>query len=263
MINLLRADLRKIIYSKSTIVCLSLAFGFALLNVLMPLLYIKMMNDLIGDLEESVVYTLKELITSTVKIFGDFGIVLPIMASLIIGREFSNGTIRNKILSGNSKGKVFISMTLSTLIYVIAFNLIFFIFVMAIGSIFFRWGVKFDGTEFIYFLQWIMMSLLISFFIACLVTAFTCLVRNVALSIVFILVFGFILSIITMFSFFKDQYPFVGFIMKINPSYQLNELSSGKNFSLEMVLYSLISNLSYGLISFSGGLMIFRKQDIK
>ena len=61
------------------------------------------------------------------------GVGVAIVTSIILGADFHNGTMRNKIILGESRGHIYISNLLTIMIISIAFNVVYMLFFFCIS----------------------------------------------------------------------------------------------------------------------------------
>ena len=108
MRSLLKTDLRRIFKDKLFLVVCILGTVLAFFT---PLLYkglatvIGVQDELLGLLADS-----KSMFFSAFAPGTNFGFILPILLSLVLCKDFGYGTVRNKIICGKSRAKIFFSM---------------------------------------------------------------------------------------------------------------------------------------------------------
>ena len=107
MFNLLKTDFKRILCDKLFLVLCIIGGAFA---VFTPLLY-KVLFSLI-EAEEFLNMTVnaKSLFFTAFSPSDNFGLILPILLAIILCKDFSHGTVRNKLICGYSRKKVFLSM---------------------------------------------------------------------------------------------------------------------------------------------------------
>ena len=117
MIDLLKADLKRAVKDKLFIVLSIIAVVFAFIT---PLLY-----KFIFEIMEVDVESMQELdiisgtINAKAMFFGafslgnNFGLILPLFVAIIICKDFSSGTIRNKIICGKSRASIYFSLLIT------------------------------------------------------------------------------------------------------------------------------------------------------
>ena len=122
MIKLLRANLLRAIKSKTLWI---LSIAYAIYAIFLPIVIRG--NGVTPELQQGV----SDLLFSMN--YGMFGfslqgIGIAIVCSIILGTDFHNGTLRNKIILGQTRSNVYIANLLTTMIISIAFNVVYMFF---------------------------------------------------------------------------------------------------------------------------------------
>ena len=242
------------------------------------------------------------LITSMSPI-QNFGIVIPINLIIFTCLEFSQGTIRNKIIAGNSKLTIYSSLLLTGLVFALSLLAVYILLCTGLGAIFGGFNLNdrvFSGLTG----SRLTAEYLIKMSIICLVT-YTCIVsvtiffaalfRSIGpcIPVILILLFGcyYIVTIIQTVALFleESQSEVVLNVLRIvDPLYAIasNEVGykylvdGAGNYVLDdygekivvdtfskmndVTFYGgIANNLIYGGLFFMGGALIFTKRDIK
>ena len=115
MLRLLKTDLLRVIKDKLFIVVCILCVGFALFT---PTIY-KLLELLLTEDEADILFgslfQAKDIFYASFSLTNNFGLILPILLSIIICKDFTYGTVRNKIICGHSRTNVFFSICLNHL----------------------------------------------------------------------------------------------------------------------------------------------------
>ena len=130
MSKLLRSDFRRLFRSKLFYLCLlptAVTMMFALFNNLQ---YLEVMENLELPLDNL-------LFMGTTVI----GFPIAIFTSFFIGTEYSDGTMRNKILVGNSRSSVYLSYLITTSVAALAMLAVGTVFVLFLGIFWMGWFV--------------------------------------------------------------------------------------------------------------------------
>lgn len=119
MKKLLIADLRRIFKGKGIYVLMTLGFIFPAISALIVQLSGLAANDVaeLGDLAAEV-FNPVALYAGSFNPTQDIGLILLIVVGVLISGEFTNNTIRNKIVAGHSKTSLFLSSLVTVLTYV-------------------------------------------------------------------------------------------------------------------------------------------------
>ena len=115
MIDLLKTDLKRAVKDKLFIVICIIAGAFAIIT---PLLYkvifvvLKFDEEAMQELEMlgMGIMNAKSIFFSSFSLGNNFGLILPIFVAIILCKDFSNGTIRNKIICGKSRTSIYFSL---------------------------------------------------------------------------------------------------------------------------------------------------------
>ncbi len=210
----------------------------------------------------------------------NFGLAIPINLICFIVLEFTHGTIRNKIIAGNSKAKIYLSLFLSGLVFTLALIVAYAGLSCALGCAFGKFdpnGTIFAGAgtgnidpEYIW--RFLLIALLCYISIAAFTTFFAALFRNIGPSIpvVIIVLMGLYMSAY-IFGLLGDFAPeFNHALMYINPLYSLYACTTkvvGETQVLkitdEAFFAGIGSNLIYTAIFVGFGTLIFAKRDVK
>ena len=112
MSNIIRADLYRIVRDKAFIILIIIA-------CIMAFLYPAFSGALsaITKLEIANPYGLT---VSALQPFSNFGLLCAIFIMIIINKDYSSGTVRNKVIMGKSRGEIFLAEFVVTLILVLS-----------------------------------------------------------------------------------------------------------------------------------------------
>ena len=195
MLKLLKANLYRIVKAKLFYITLAIVFALPLLMVLLyyaigvasvALTSDETFKDLIG---------VNYLIGSAFSPTDNMGLVLIVFGSIFIANDFSHGTLRNKIIIGNTRTNVVLSHFVSTLIYLVVMIVFYALFLFFFGTLFLGYD-KIDAEKLNYLFQWLVLGILTYVYIASLVTLGMMVTKNVALTIIFSFVLSFALQLI-------------------------------------------------------------------
>lgn len=284
MLKLLGTDLKRIIKDKLFIVICIIGGLFALLNPLINLVLVAIVK--IPD--PSYFELLGLAMSGKVAFFtffnpsNNFGLILPIFISIIIFKDFSNGTIRNKIICGHSRTNIFVSIFLSTFISLFSILLVNALISFGLTMLFSPYQIgEYTGYEFLYFIESLVYITIAYIFIASIIAFISVFVKNVGLSIIFYLAIAmgaiFMGSIFTTAEIFIDSYDFIGkeivspivkFLNSINVfmyvqgSPLTDSIGSGTRYELATRLYYIFTPLvGTGLLGLLG-ILVINKRDI-
>lgn len=281
MKNLLRVDFKRVLKDKLFMVICIIALSCA---VVMPMLYVSLFFFLGGgDISETrelmsllgVTLDAKYLFFDSLSIGNNLGLILPIFVGIIMFKDLSKGTIRNKIIGGYKRTSIFASNFIVS--FTVMFGVIFAqaIVTLLVSLIFF----PFQSTPFVIGDLWtLLLSLLFDTLIYLLVSAlvtFLCATKKSA-GIVIVLyiaialsfsILGSILQIAQLLVEVEGSSKFaVGFLEFIQ---NINVFNYGTTIS-GITKYTWSQALYFGLVPiiFTVGLLLlgiykFNKRDLK
>ena len=274
MSRLLKADLYRVLKSRLTMIALILAFAFP---VVMVLLYvgIRAMAGLGEDVfGSSMLFNANTVIGSAYSLTNNIGLVIPAFAGILVCADYSNGTLRNKIIAGNRRTEIYLSHLLVSILFTVAIITIYAAMTTALSLLllpFNRDPSMQLGREIFYFVAYGTMTFV---FIATVSTLLAMTLRSIAPTIIFTLVLAMVLlaagSVLSLVDYSDYQY-LVYFI----PTFGANffNLSSGSLFGIlsssaeqsvaTIFAEGMLSYLFFGAVNTAIGLLVFNKRDIK
>lgn len=219
----------------------------------------------------------------------NFGLAVPINLITFTVLEFTQGSIRNKIIGGHSKAEIYVSLFLNGLLFTFALMVTYALLSYGLGSLFGL--IKIDGSVVTnpllsysdsYLWKLIVLSIFSYINIVALTIFFSTLFRNIGptipvviLLIVFTSVFGTIVS-----AFTDNNEGLLWALRIIDPFYGTGALEmetigqivmpdgtvideTVRTIGTETFVSSIISNLVYIALFFGFGCLIFAKRDVK
>ena len=276
MTDLLRADFRRVFKDKLLIVMGILAVVFALIT---PLLYALLFAG--TDLQEDPM--LAGLITGKQQFFASFslgnnlGFIAPVLLAIVLCKDFSFGTVRNKIIAGKTRSRIFLSLFTVCSVTLIAAMLLHAFVTLGVSSLFFPYQTTpFETADVGYFLVSLAFSLLILLFVSALLSWLCAAMKNVGLVIVLYVAvtFGLVMigSIVRMIagvmeamedSSLTATIEILRFMDRINVANAVSYIGTGTAYTVEDILYLTVPSV-LGIGGFVGlGLLQFNKRDLK
>ena len=282
MLNLFKAFLFKLKRDLTFRITLFIGLGIA---VFMTLIYLAIELGMKSLVEDGVEYknmfcTGQNLFVASLSPAQNFGIAIPVNLISFTVLEFSQGTIRNKIIAGNSKTKIYFSLILSGLVFTFALIIAYALLCLGLGSIF--GGFDANGTitngkinpEFLWKL--IVLAVFAYILITIVTVFFATLIRNIGpcIPIVILLLLGCYLtsSIFGAVAMLGDDVSFVKTMDQLlklfNPLHSLASYSSSLETGLLIIendafIAEIINNVVYSALFLGFGLLIFVKRDVK
>ena len=273
MLNLIRADLKRVVKDKLFLICSIIALAFAIIN---PLLY-EVLFSMAGANEQQlamlgVLPTAKSLFFQSFLPGNNFGLIMPILLGIVLCKDFSYGTIRNKLIAGHSRAKVFLSMLITCIITMCGIMLVQGIVTLGISLIFYEYStVAFSLAEFGYVLISLLFEILIYITISAILCFLCVFMKNSGVCAVVYIAIAFLLSIIGGVFLIttslvspekKALIDLLDFLAKSN-IFSTTIVGAGTSYSLKEVLYILIPNIVSSALLITFGILVFNKKDLK
>lgn len=272
MRELLKSDLRRIVKDKLFLIACIIGAAMA---VATPLLYKAIL--VIINLDPELLMGLlplsgKNMFFNAFSTGNNFGLILPILVIIVICKDFSYGTVRNKIICGKSRVKVFFSMFFSSTIVICGLMLVHALLTLAVASCFFKYQAEeISLNTVLYALLSLLFSLLIYVFISAIVCLLSVLMKNSGIAVViyvatvlFFTILGGVVSAAALVNAMFDKLPqklfeILGRINIFNASY----IGQGITYSATDVLCFLIPAIVGTALILTLGIFVFRKKDLK
>lgn len=262
MRNLLAADryrYRKDILMK---VALILVVVFACFTCGLYFVLAKLTEDVDSAAVENILCG-RYLYGATFSIGSDMGLIIPIFAGAIVCKDFSMGTIRNKIIRGYGRDQIFLSHFLTSILFGGVIYVLYALAQLGLGSLLLGYGVAFDGEELLFLAVSMLTGILTYAAMCALVTMIATATGSMGLSIVLYIAFTLGLSIVqSIVSIIPNVPEIITKIMEYLPgniAYTVIEGSKEWAEYGKSMLMSAILILVFGLI----GMTVFRKKDQK
>ena len=285
MLRLFKAFLFRLRRDLTFRITLFIGIGMA---VLMTLLYLGLQLLLSTDGMQVKMLTGSSMLISSLSPAQNFGIAVPINLISFTIVEFTHGTIRNKVIAGNSKGKIYASLFLSGLIFSIALMTVYASLCTLLGTIFggfdpddgvgvtasMSMGSHYSG-QFIFRMILVAVVCYVSIssfavFIATLIRQIGGAIPIVLIGVLAVYLLGTIVSAMAAFDNSLDV--LVQIVRWADPLYALSEQetimdeATGKAMTYmrdDTFIAALVNNAAYACAFFAAGFFIFRKRDIK
>lgn len=263
-------------------ITLFIGIGLAILLSLILLGVELIVNGSLGSSER--LLTGETMLTNSLSPVANFGIAIPVNLITFTVLEFSQGTIRNKIIAGYSKFKIYVSLYLFGLIFSLALLSIYVGLCTAIGSIYGGFNPYGNGFTSIgsftptYLWRLVLTTFISYLFIVSFTVFFSTLFRQIggAIPVVIVVLFFFyfvalIASSLTLGAEPDNQFKTVIDILKFvdplfAPCASVAEFN-GESITLVIddlsLIGNIVSNLVYASIFFILGVFIFKKRDVK
>ena len=239
----------------------------------------------------------QNLLVNTLSPASNFGLVIPILLTVFTVSEFNSGTIRNKIIAGNSKSKIYFSIFLSGLVFTFVVIIAYVGLCVGLASILGKFnpnGTIFainnmsatvngllGGTTICPEFVWkiVVVGVTVYITVTAMTVFFSTLFRNmgpcIPIIIVLLLFFSLESMIASIFALDNQLDSVATAIITtsriLNPLYALNSYDvkdiseSVHKFTITNtnLLIHICNNVVYSMLFLLGGWLIFRKRDVK
>lgn len=260
MKNLLKADYYKLFKSKMTYVLIIICALLSLFTLLLEVFLKFVFKELDADIP--LIIEGKSIMFGTFSLTNNVGLLIIIFVGIFTLTDIKHGTIRNKIICGENRIKIYLShLIVSSSMCLIAAAISF--LVLAIGGIsIFGYGPQFNGEEALNFLRCIIIGIISFIFVASVSTFFALITKSTPLTIILTLAVLLGLSIISAISFAmpNDNYKYFFYVV---PTYATTIVAQQGNVSAELFTYGLISLIVFIAINTVLGIFLFKKIDVK
>ena len=185
MKSLLITDLKRMMKDKLFLIAAIIGLGFA---VTTPLLYkglILLLDDQAGMDMFGLMFTSKSILGASFSPMNNYGLILPVLLGIVIYKDFSYGTIRNKIISGKSRVSIYLSLLISSTILMLICVLGYTLIQFGLASALLEYSPNIKLIEDIPFiLLTVLFGTLCYVFITALIVLLCTLLKNVGVAIV-------------------------------------------------------------------------------
>lgn len=268
MNSLLKADFYAMKKSKLTYVLLGICIGLPILTVVLYILVNKLSEDTLESLISG-----KSIMFSTFSLTNNFGLILPIFVGIFTTADIRHGTIRNKVIIGQSRTKIYFSHLIVATTLCVTMILISFI-VSALGGIAaFGYGQTFDKAEAWAFAKSFIAGITTFMFVSSLSTFLALSSKSTPLTIILTIVVCIglgLLSSLSLVLFVPEKYSKFFFLI---PTYASSVAASSSLMSLldpalsglsnESFILGLVGNFAFIAINTVAGIFVFKKKDLK
>ncbi len=278
MKGLLKADFSRVFKDKLLIVLGVLAVVFA---VTLPLIYAALFHGTGATEDEAISQMLSGFISAKAQFFASFslgnnlGLIVPVLLAIVLWKDFSYGTVRNKIIAGKSRASIFFSMFTTASAILIGVMLLHAFLTLGVSLLFFEYQAEeFTSADLWYFLESLGFEILVLLCVSALISFLCAGMKNVGLVIVLYVAFAFalvlvgsilqaVILVLGVIPEYEDLVSVLRFFDRINIGSAATYIGTGTSYTARDVLYLTLPPV-FGLCGFLGlGLLCFSKKDLK
>lgn len=206
----------------------------------------------------------KSIFTSSFSLSIGFTMIVAVILALLVAQQFINGNVRNKIISGNKKSSVYLSLIISHALSGIVILLGYGVIRLIFGSIVLGYDseLAFNVTEFLYILQVFGLSLLVYIAVFSLCVWFATLTRTTGTSILCVIGFILLLSVSANIYMLIPDWTWLETLCDFNFTNMLSNTLETE-LAWEQWLIIIGGSVGFTVLATVGGSYLFSKQDVK
>ncbi|MBQ9899520.1 MAG: hypothetical protein IJM36_00160 [Acholeplasmatales bacterium] len=296
MLSLLRVDMYRFLKSKQFLIALIASVAVAILLPIICFSFEEIVKSLVGASADEPASGSSFLAKDFA--FINFGFYFPIyisgqflmymynfefilvviLFSIAITRDFAFGTIRNKIITGKSRTEIYLSLFITLYVFMVGIALVSSLTGFAVACMFFKFAA--EGEELIGYVGNFCLSMVFMFLSYFFICSFMCFfavgLTKTPLSIIFTLLLAFlgyligslspaIISLLQVFAGENDVQIYIDLITFLNVMNVFGE-TAAMNFTgfkiYEIIGYTLWP-ISFGALFTGFGILIFNKRNLK
>ena len=272
--ELFRADLKRVLKDKLLIVMGILAVVFALIT---PLLYaaIFSMDGLLDDSMLASLVSAKSQFFQNFSMTNNLGLIAPVLLAIVLCKDFSFGTVRNKIIAGKSRVSIYLSLFAVCALVLGAVMFLSAFLSLGVSLIFFDYqSAPFTFADFGYFMASLGFQVLVLLFMAALLSLLCGCTKNVGSAIVLYVAITFLLvlvgsivqavcAVLQLTGMNPELVDVLLVLDRLNVGRAVAYIGAGTSYTWKDVLYLLLPPL-VGILGFTGfGILRFRRKDLK
>ena len=205
-------------------------------------------------------FSARGILSGVFSLTGNIGIIFPIFAGIIIGADMTNGTLRNKVIIGHSKAKIYFSHLIVTIVFGIVTVTLYALVTLGFALVFFKYGVELTPEEVKNLIYFFVTGLLSYVFLSSVINVFALIFKTPAptilISVLIGMGFGLISSLISLIDYSSFKY-----LVYLIPTFANGQFQAG--ISDVIFIEGIISLIVFSLAFIFVGLGLFVKKDIK
>ena len=278
MNRLIRTDFKRFFQDKLFLVVCILAVIFA---VVTPLLYAVLFGLMAGEMDPMTEQLLAGYVNGKGQFFGAFsfgnnlGLIAPLLIGIIFNKDFSFGTVRNKIISGHSRTSIFLSIVVVCTVTLFGVMLAHALLTLGVSLPFFEFqSTPFELADFWYLLESLGFMLLTYVFVATFVSWLCVNMKNVGMVIVMYIavvlgctmIAGILQGITVVLEMEPDMEKTVeilDFFQRINMFNSTATIGIGTDYTATDVWYYVLTPVIGTVALLGHGMVSFSKRDLK
>ena len=278
MTGLIKSDFKKFFQDKLFLIVCILAVVFAAITPLLYAVIMWAMGDSIDPITSEMLagyVTAKGQFFSAFSFGNNLGLIAPLLIGIIFYKDFSYGTVRNKIISGHSRTSIFLSIVVVCTVTLFGIVLAHALLTLGISLPFFEYqSTPFEWADFWYLLESLGFMLLVYIFVATFVSWLCVTAKNMGIVIVLYIavVFGLsmvagilqsVVIVLEMEPNMEKWLKVLEFIQRINVFYSSSTIGIGTSYAGEDVWYYVLPPTVSTVAMLGHGIWAFNRKDLK
>lgn len=260
MKSLLKYDFKKIFFSKASIIINIIVASFLLISFL--ILFVSNAVPV-----PSFNFDEFGVINQNIFSFANIYLFLAIGLAYLLVREYSDHTVRNKIITGHSKKKIFISKIIIGSFYLIVLMTIYYFLFLGAEVLYahFKKGFVYDSSGFIKVLKFHGLQVVIAVLVSIVLSYLAMIIQKISFNIIAIVAMSIISNIfLLIISFLEIQKIFLHNIKYIFPMYySSNFYKIFVTTKQDPLLLGIAATFGYIVIIFIVGIFTLEKRSVK
>ena len=274
MNELIKADLKRVLKDKLMRVLIILAVVFAVITPISSAIILSVV-DVSSDPMIAALLSAKGLFFQSFSMTNNLGFIAPILLAIVLCKDFSYGTVRNKIIAGKKRSSIFLSMFIVCALVLTSVIMLSALLSLGTSLIFFDYqDTPFTLADFGYFMASLGLELLVLLFMSALLSLLCACSKNVGIAIVLyvavtfvLMIFGTVTQLGSMLLEGVEGGKLIADIMKvldrINMAMATSYIGSGSSYTLSDVLYLTLSPIISVSAFITLGIFAFNKKELK
>ena len=276
MVNLIKTDFKRIFKDKLFLILCIVGAGLAVFSALLYWGLDYLISETTEDLGLGSMISAKSLCFASFSPMSDFGLIMPIFMGIIISKEFSHGTIRNKIISGCSRTKTYFSLFITSTITICVLMVAYCLLLLGLCSLFLDYSSEpFTTNELFYLFESFTFNILNYILVSAVICFGTIGLQKLGIGFIIHFVAGFLFLIIaSVLGVYVEVIRFesdMKFLVYILDFLNHTNIYYNVTFIIGTDTYYTASELAYCILTptvFAAGFtvlgwIIFKKKDIK
>lgn len=277
MNKLIKLDFKRVFRDKLFLVVCILAVVFA---VITPLLYIVIFGSM-GEIDQITQEILSGYITAKGQFFSAFsfgnnlGLIAPLLIGVILFKDFTFGTIRNKIIGGHSRISIFLSTFVVCFVALFGVVLAHALLTLVICLPFFDYqSTPFAMPDLWYFFESLLFQMLVYLFVSAFISYLCATQKNIGLIIVLYIavvlgcsmiagILQVVVLTVEMQPNMEDAVAILEFLQRINIFNSSATIGLGTSYEVEDVWYYVLTPIAFTLGLLGCGMWKFSRKDLK